>query len=70
VDPKTILCVFHKAGKCAKGWKCKYSHDLKVERKVAKAAIYEQASAFTFLVSPPPFSILVCDKGSGIHAAS
>ncbi|GJN87114.1 hypothetical protein Rhopal_000059-T1 [Rhodotorula paludigena] len=40
VDPKTILCAFHKAGKCTKGTKCKFSHDLK-NRAQEKANVYE-----------------------------
>lgn len=42
-DPKTVLCVFFKEGVCEKGSKCKYSHDRNVERKTAKANIYEDA---------------------------
>ena len=41
VDPKTILCNFFKAGSCTKGSKCKFSHDLDVERKAAKINLYE-----------------------------
>jgi hypothetical protein len=33
VDPKTVLCQFYKKGHCEKGKKCKFSHDLAVERK-------------------------------------
>ncbi|KZT23274.1 hypothetical protein NEOLEDRAFT_1069738 [Neolentinus lepideus HHB14362 ss-1] len=40
VDPKTVLCVFFKAGNCEKGNKCKFSHNLDVERKVEKRNIY------------------------------
>lgn len=40
VDPKTILCQFHKKGICEKGKKCKFSHDLDVERKVEKRSLY------------------------------
>ncbi|KAJ3295355.1 hypothetical protein HK104_002772 [Borealophlyctis nickersoniae] len=40
VDPKTILCQAFKAGQCIKGPKCKFSHDLDVERRVAKLDIY------------------------------
>jgi len=36
VDPKSILCEFFKAGKCTKGDKCKFSHNLEVVRKTAK----------------------------------
>lgn len=41
-DPKSVLCEFFKAGKCNKGAKCRYSHDLNVGRKVVKAALYEE----------------------------
>ncbi|GAA5946591.1 hypothetical protein JCM3765_000311 [Sporobolomyces pararoseus] len=40
VDPKTVLCAFFKAGRCQKGNKCKFSHDLDADRKVAKASVY------------------------------
>lgn len=40
VDPKTILCQFFKKGGCEKGKKCKFSHDLDVERKTAKMDLY------------------------------
>jgi hypothetical protein len=30
VDPKTILCPMFKAGVCAKGRKCKNSHDMNI----------------------------------------
>ncbi|KAI3778192.1 hypothetical protein L2E82_07288 [Cichorium intybus] len=33
VDPKSRLFEFFKAGQCAKGFKCKFSHDLNVQRK-------------------------------------
>lgn len=40
-DPKTVLCVYFKAGHCEKGSKCKFSHDRNVERKVEKVNLYE-----------------------------
>ncbi|ETW83338.1 hypothetical protein HETIRDRAFT_444668 [Heterobasidion irregulare TC 32-1] len=40
VDPKTLLCTFFKAGHCDKGVKCKFSHNLDVERKVEKRNLY------------------------------
>lgn len=40
VDPKSILCEFYKAGQCVKGFKCKFSHDLNVQRKGEKIDIY------------------------------
>ncbi|GAV63718.1 hypothetical protein CFOL_v3_07236 [Cephalotus follicularis] len=40
VDPKSILCEFFKAGLCTKGFKCKFSHDLNVQRKGEKIDIY------------------------------
>ena len=36
VDPKSILCEYFRHGQCTKGFKCKYSHDLAVERKTQK----------------------------------
>ncbi|XP_009378138.2 zinc finger CCCH domain-containing protein 11 isoform X2 [Pyrus x bretschneideri] len=40
VDPKSILCEFFKFGQCTKGFKCKFSHDLNVQRKGEKIDIY------------------------------
>ncbi|KAH6575922.1 hypothetical protein BASA61_004806 [Batrachochytrium salamandrivorans] len=40
VDPKTVLCAHFKAGQCQKGPRCKFSHDLNIERKAAKLDIY------------------------------
>ncbi|XP_059610059.1 zinc finger CCCH domain-containing protein 15 homolog [Phlebotomus argentipes] len=39
-DPKSVVCVFFKQGQCSKGDKCKFSHDLSVERKVEKRSLY------------------------------
>ncbi|KAG6841483.1 hypothetical protein C0991_010671 [Blastosporella zonata] len=54
VDPKTVLCVYYKAGHCEKGNKCKFSHDLNVGRKVEKKNLYEDSReeklAGTYLV--------------------
>uniref|UniRef100_A0A8C6RPJ1 C3H1-type domain-containing protein n=1 Tax=Nannospalax galili TaxID=1026970 RepID=A0A8C6RPJ1_NANGA len=32
-DPKSVVCAFFKLGQCTKGDKCKFSHDLTLERK-------------------------------------
>lgn len=40
VDPKTIVCEFFKRGLCTKGNKCKFSHDLSVERRAPKRSLY------------------------------
>ncbi|KAA0034044.1 zinc finger CCCH domain-containing protein 11 [Cucumis melo var. makuwa] len=40
VDPKSIVCEFFKVGQCTKGFKCKFSHDLNVQRKGEKIDIY------------------------------
>jgi hypothetical protein len=45
VDPKTVVCIFFKKGNCEKGKKCKFSHDLEVERKVEKKNIYQDTRA-------------------------
>ncbi len=39
-DPKTVLCLFFKQGNCQKGDKCKFSHDINVDRKSAKKDLY------------------------------
>jgi hypothetical protein len=43
VDPKTVLCAFFKAGSCKRGAKCKFSHDLKLERRGEKMSLYHDA---------------------------
>lgn len=39
-DPKSVLCAFFKQGQCTKGNKCKFSHDLSLERKGEKRSLY------------------------------
>ena len=39
-DPKSVLCAFFKSGSCGKGNKCKFSHDLSLERKGEKRSVY------------------------------
>ncbi|XP_001607756.1 zinc finger CCCH domain-containing protein 15 homolog [Nasonia vitripennis] len=39
-DPKSVVCAFFKQGQCTKGDKCKFSHDLTVERKAEKRSLY------------------------------
>ncbi|KOX70203.1 Zinc finger CCCH domain-containing protein 15 like protein [Melipona quadrifasciata] len=39
-DPKSVVCAFFKQGQCTKGDKCKFSHDLSVERKAEKRSLY------------------------------
>lgn len=43
MDPKTVVCIFFKQGNCEKGKKCKFSHDLSVERKSEKKDIYSDS---------------------------
>ncbi|KYK55348.1 CCCH finger DNA binding protein [Drechmeria coniospora] len=45
VDPKTVLCIFYKKGDCEKGKKCKFSHDLTIERKTEKKNLYSDSRA-------------------------
>ena len=40
MDPKSVLCAFFKQGQCYKGDKCKFSHDLTIERKSEKRSVY------------------------------
>lgn len=40
VDPKSIVCEFYRHGQCTKGFKCKFAHDLSVERKGAKIDLF------------------------------
>ncbi|KAF4526178.1 hypothetical protein B566_EDAN015235 [Ephemera danica] len=39
-DPKSVLCAFFKQGQCSKGDRCKFSHDLTIERKSEKRSLY------------------------------
>lgn len=43
VDPKSVLCAFFKQGLCQKGFRCKFSHDLSIERKSEKRSMYDDA---------------------------
>ncbi|KFH43426.1 Translation machinery-associated protein-like protein [Hapsidospora chrysogenum ATCC 11550] len=43
VDPKTVVCIFYKKGNCEKGKKCKFAHDLSLERKTEKKSLYTDA---------------------------
>ncbi|KAI3392497.1 hypothetical protein diail_5632 [Diaporthe ilicicola] len=45
VDPKTVLCIFHKKGNCDKGKRCKFSHDLELDRKTEKKSLYQDTRA-------------------------
>ncbi|OAA67229.1 ccch zinc finger DNA-binding protein [Niveomyces insectorum RCEF 264] len=45
VDPKTVVCIFFKKGNCEKGKKCKFSHDLEMERKTEKRSLYTDTRA-------------------------
>lgn len=40
VDPKSVTCVFWRAGCCEKGSKCKYGHSENAERKSQKKDLY------------------------------
>jgi len=43
VDPKSVLCSYFKQGSCHKGNRCKFSHDLSIERKSEKRSLYDDA---------------------------
>lgn len=40
VDPKSVLCVLFRDGKCPRGAKCKFSHDMDVGKKATKKDLY------------------------------
>ena len=56
VDPKSIVCEYFRAGQCTKGFKCKFSHDLAVERKGGKIDL------FTDTYEPPQQPVHVGPK--------
>ncbi|XP_026327949.1 zinc finger CCCH domain-containing protein 15 homolog [Hyposmocoma kahamanoa] len=39
-DPKSVVCAYFKQGQCTKGDRCKFSHDLTIERKAEKRSLY------------------------------
>lgn len=45
VDPKTVVCIFYKKGNCEKGKKCKFSHDMELDRKTEKKSLYQDTRA-------------------------
>ena len=51
VDPKSLVCEYFRAGQCTKGFKCKFSHDLNVERKTQKIDLFSDKCAL-----PPPMA--------------
>ena len=54
VDPKSIVCEFFRHGKCTKGFKCKFAHDLAVERKGGKIDIFSDRYAWHAFTLPLP----------------
>ena len=42
-DPKSVVCAFYKQGQCSKGDKCKFSHDIAMDRKGEKRSLYVDA---------------------------
>ena len=40
-----MLCEYFRHGQCTKGFKCKFSHDLAVERKGGKIDIFSDRCA-------------------------
>ncbi|KAF6037390.1 ZC3H15 [Bugula neritina] len=44
-DPKSVLCAFFKQGNCGKGAKCKFSHDLTIDKKTEKRSLYADDKA-------------------------
>ena len=40
VDPKTFPCEFFKKGRCAKGWKCKFSHEKNTRKGTEKIDLF------------------------------
>lgn len=49
VDPKSVVCEYYRQGRCTKGHKCKYSHDLNVERKGGKIDLFTERCCSQFM---------------------
>lgn len=60
VDPKSILCEFYKVGQCAKGFKCKFSHDLNVQRKGEKIDIYSDKRDQGYCLKDFILLVIIC----------
>lgn len=69
VDPKSMVCEFFRHGQCTKGAKCKFSHDLNVERKVGVCMVtaldtVQEVSTLLCLVC----SVVAASLASVVHA--
>ncbi len=62
-DPKSILCEYFRHGQCTKGFKCKFSHDLSVERKGGKIDVFSDRSCL-LPTCPPPWINMSCQKST------
>ena len=62
VDPKSMVCEYFRAGQCTKGFKCKFSHDLDVERKTHRST--SSATSGSPCISAQKFAGGSCDSMS------
>jgi hypothetical protein len=53
VDPKSMVCEFWRHGQCTKGFKCKYAHDLSVEKKVGVDTRLQHLGIYMYRELPP-----------------
>jgi hypothetical protein len=65
VDPKSVVCEYFRQGRCSKGHKCKYSHDLNVERKGGKIDLFTERYCFSVPPGGAPSCTLTKPAPSG-----
>lgn len=57
-----MVCEYFRHGQCTKGFKCKFSHDLALERKTAKADLFQDRWAGGWLGAA---AVTGCGRGWG-----
>jgi hypothetical protein len=63
------VCEFFRHGQCTKGFKCKFSHDLNVERKSAKIDLFTDQRDLEKEEVRPGGVVGVRQNGRHVHTA-